>query len=116
MTKQANSFGIRQIEFKLPSTKRLFRVKITIMTVLLELEPEIESRLEKRAEANGYDVNGYVKKLIEKDVNRQQTINEILAPFRQAVEKSGISDDELDSLFTQARKEVFQAKKERQKS
>lgn len=86
------------------------------MTVLLELEPETESRLEKKAKAIGYDVNGYIKKLIEKDVNRQQTIDEILAPFRQAVEKSDISDDELDVLFTQARKEVFQAKKGRQQS
>jgi hypothetical protein len=48
--------------------------------------------------------------------DRRQTIDEVLAPFRQAVEKSGITDDELDGLFTQARKEVFQAKKERQKS
>ena len=86
------------------------------MTILLELEPEIESRLEKRAKDNGYDVNGYLRKLIEKGVNRPQTLDEILAPFRQAVEESGISDEELDSLFTEARKEVFQAKKERQKS
>lgn len=95
--------------------KHLSRVKIVVMTVLLELEPEIESQLEKRAKDNGYDVTAYVRKLIEKDVNRQQTIDEILAPFRQAVEKSGISDEELDSLFTQARKEVFQVKKERNK-
>lgn len=86
------------------------------MTVLLELEPEIESRLARKAKARGFDVSRYVKTLIEKDVNGQRTIDEILAPFRKAVEKSGISDDELDGLFTQSRKEVFKAKKERQKS
>jgi hypothetical protein len=84
------------------------------MTVTIEIEPEIESLLEERAKADGCDVKGYVKKLIEKDVNRKRTFDEILAPFRQAVEKSGISDDELDSLFTEARKEVFKAKQERQ--
>ena len=86
------------------------------MTVTLELAPEVESRLEKRAKDTGYDVNGYVRKLIEKDVNREQTIDEILAPFRKSVEESGITDEELDKLFTEARKEVFIAKKERQKS
>jgi len=84
------------------------------MTVTLELEPEVESLLEKRAKADGCDVQDYVKKLIKKEVNRQRTFDEILAPFRQAVEKSGISDDELDALFTEARKEVFKAKQERQ--
>ena len=84
------------------------------MTVTLELEPEVESLLAERAKAEGCDVQGYVKKLIEKEVNRKRTFDEILAPFRQAVEKSGISDDELDSLFTEARKEVFKAKQEKQ--
>ena len=84
------------------------------MTVILELEPEVESLLEKRAKADGCDVQDYVKNLIKKEVKRKQTFDEILAPFRQAVETSGISDDELDSLFTEARKEVFKAKQERQ--
>ena len=84
------------------------------MTVTIELEPEIESLLEERAKADGCDVKGYVKKLIEKDVNRKRTFDEILAPFRQAVEKSGISDDELDSLFREARKEVSRTRQERQ--
>jgi hypothetical protein len=84
------------------------------MTVTLELEPEVESRLKERAKADGCDVPDYVKKLISRDVNRRRIFDEILAPFREAVEKSGISDDELDSLFTEARKEAFQAKQERQ--
>lgn len=83
------------------------------MTVTLDLEPEVESLLEKRARADGCDVEGYIKRLIEEDVNRKGTFDEILAPFRQAVERSGMSDDELDSLFTEARKEVFTAKQER---
>ena len=85
-------------------------IKSAIMTVTLELEPEVESRLEKRAKENGIDVNIYVKKLIEKDVNREPTIDEILAPFRKSVEESGMTDDELDELFTQARREVRKEK------
>ncbi len=58
------------------------------MTVLLDLEPETESRPEKKAEADGCDVTGYLKKLIEKDVNREQTIDEILAPFAKRLKKA----------------------------
>lgn len=83
------------------------------MTLTLDLEPEVESLLEKRARADGCDVEGYVKKLIEEDVSRKRTFDEILAPFRQAVERSGISDDQLDSPFTEARREVFTTKQER---
>lgn len=83
------------------------------MTLTLELEPEVEWLLEKRARADGCDVEGYVKKLIEEYVSRKRTFDEILAPFRQAVERSGISDDQLDSLFTEARREVFTTKQER---
>jgi predicted metal-dependent phosphotriesterase family hydrolase len=83
------------------------------MTVTLELEPEVESLLEKRAKADGCDVQDDVKKLIKKEVHRQQTFDEILAPFRHAVEKNGVSDDELDALFTEARKEVFKTKQEK---
>jgi hypothetical protein len=82
------------------------------MMLTLDLEPDMKSQLEKRARANGCDIERYVKKLIEEDVSRERTLDEILAPFRQAVERSGISDDELGSLFTEARKEVFSAKQE----
>jgi len=85
-----------------------------IMTVTLELEPELESALEKRARAEGCDVKDYLEKLVEKEVNRERTFDEILAPFRDAVEKSGISDEDLDNLFREARKEVSRERRARQ--
>src|SRR2546430_1525853 len=84
-----------------------------IMTVTLELEPEVESLLEKRARAEGCDVKGYVEKLVARDVNREPTLDEVLAPFRDAVERSGISDEELDTLFSEARREVSRGRQER---
>ena len=83
------------------------------MTVTLELEPEVESLLEKRARAEGCDVNGYVEKLVERDVNRAPTFDEILAPFRDAVERSGISDEELDTLFGESRRDASKIRRER---
>lgn len=84
------------------------------MTVTLELEPEVESLLEKRARAEGCDVKGYLERLVAKEVNRERTFDEILAPFRDAVERSGISDEELDTIFGDARREVSREKRERQ--
>jgi hypothetical protein len=55
-----------------------------------------------------------VEKLIDKEVHRERTFDEILAPFRDAVERSGISDDDLDAFFTEARREVSKERRERQ--
>ena len=84
------------------------------MTVTLELEPEVESALEDRTRAEGCNVKDYLEKLVEKEVNRERTFDEILAPFRDAVEKSGISDEDLDTLFRKARKEVSKERRARQ--
>jgi len=84
------------------------------MTVTLELEPEVESALEERARAEGCNVKDYLEKLVEKEVNRERTFDEILAPFRDAVEKSGISDEDLDTLFRKARKEVSKERRARE--
>jgi hypothetical protein len=48
-----------------------------------------------------------------RDVDRKRTFDDILEPFRQAVEKSDMSDDELDSLFTEDRKEAAKIRRER---
>lgn len=82
------------------------------MTVTLELEPEVETLLEKRARAEGCDVKGYVERLVEKEVNRARTFDEILAPFRDAVERSGISDEELETLFTASRRDASMIRRE----
>jgi hypothetical protein len=37
-----------------------------------------------------------------------RTFDEILAPFRQSVAESGMTDEELDALFQEAREEVWQ--------
>ena len=75
---------------------------------------KVESALEKRARAEGCDVKDYLEKLGEKEVNRERTFDEILAPFRAAVERSGISDEDLDTLVRKARKEVSKERRARQ--
>ena len=78
------------------------------MTVVLELKPEIEEALQKKARDNGFEVNVYLEKLIEKDIDRAKTLDEILAPFRREVEESGMSEEELLNFLEEVREEVWQ--------
>jgi hypothetical protein len=39
-----------------------------------------------------------------------KSFDEILAPIRKSFQESGMSEDELDSLFEEAREEVYQTR------
>lgn len=67
--------------------------------------------MEKRAEDSGQDFETYIKNIVETQA-KKMTLDETLAPIRQAVEKSGLNEDELDGIFQQARRDVSQARKE----
>src|SRR5205085_7218237 len=55
----------------------------------------------------------FVRELIEVQVLASKSFDEILAPIRQGFEESGMTEAELDELFTQARKEVRCVRKEK---
>ena len=84
------------------------------MTVTLELEPEVELTASEQAKAEGLPLARYVEAVIRETVFKRRRVqqlsekpfDEILKPFRDEVEASGLSSDELDSLFRQARHEV----------
>ena len=85
------------------------------MTLTIKLPKEIGAALADKAKLSGRDSTEFVEDLVTKELSNP-SLDEILVPFRRQVEESGITDDELDDLFTAARKEVFKAKKERQKT
>lgn len=85
------------------------------MTLTINLPKDVGAALENKAKMSGRDSAEFVEDLVTKEVH-SPSLDEILAPFRRQVEESGITDEELDDLFTEARKEVFKAKKERQKT
>lgn len=66
----------------------------------------------------GKTVDEYVQQLIVEDLKKPRPIAEILAPFREEVEKSGITDDELDAMVEEIREEIYQEKlaKEREQN
>jgi hypothetical protein len=81
-------------------------------TVTINLPKEIGIVLEKRAEDSGQNFEVYIKNLVETQA-KKMTLDETLAPIRQAVEKSNLTEDELDDIFQQARREVSQSRKQR---
>lgn len=82
------------------------------MTVVLELGPEIEEALERKAKASGFEVSVYLEKLVQKDVEAEteKSFAEILAPIQKVFQESGMSEDELVEMFENAREEVWREK------
>lgn len=65
----------------------------------------------EKAAAHKLSLDEYLRTMAESDSHpSMKTLDEILTPFRAEVEAKGYSEDELDELFMEARKEVFQAK------
>ena len=58
-------------------------------------------------------VREVVEEAVKQTVSLLKEFDEILAPFRRNVEESGMSDEELDGVFREARKEASGARKER---
>jgi hypothetical protein len=94
-------------------------LKSPIMTVTLELEPEVELTASEQARAEGLPLAKYVELVVRDAIFKRQRaerlakkpFDEILKPFRDEVEASGIGDDELDNLFQQARHEASKARR-----
>ncbi len=93
-------------------------LKFPIMAITLELEPEVELTANEQAEAEGLPLAKYVESVVKEAIFKRRRVqqlsekpfDEILKPFRDEVKTSGMSDDELDDLFRQARREASEAR------
>lgn len=83
------------------------------MTITIVLSPDTERKLMERAQRSGLDVDALACQLIERGVNADVPLDEILAPFRRQVTESGMSDHDLAALFEEARAEVHQERQGR---
>lgn len=87
------------------------------MTITIDLPPDVEESLKTQAAREGLPLEDYVTSLVQEGTQRRDRIDllaeksfdEILAPFRRNVEESGMGNEELDDLFTTARKEASRA-------
>lgn len=81
------------------------------MTIQISLPPDAEARLRARAEAVGQDAASYAAHLLHEALTAP-SIEELLTPFRQQVEDSGMSDEELDAFYEGLRDKVWQERKQ----
>ncbi len=82
------------------------------MELTITVPDETKSALEQRARDRGYtDVSRYVERLISTDLLAAQSFDGILAPIRKRFQESALSDDEGETLFEEAREEVYQGRK-----
>ena len=80
------------------------------MELTITVSDARKTALERRARERGYpDVAEYVEQLIAADLLAAQPFDKILAPIRQGFQEAGASEDELDTLFAEARQEVYEA-------
>jgi len=62
--------------------------------------------LERKAQTAGLNWEEYVSAALSRELNTPRTLNDVLAGFRTQVIANGISDRELDRLFSAARHEA----------
>jgi hypothetical protein len=82
-------------------------------TIELPIPEELLRLVDERARTAGLPREAYIREVLSKDVTGDPSLSEILAPFREQVAGSGIGDDELDRVFSQARDESYRARSSR---
>lgn len=80
------------------------------MTLTIEVPQSIGAILKEKAKNQGKDIAEYVENLIEKDIDRQETLDEILAPIRKSFADSGMTEADLDALIESERQTMWEEK------
>ncbi len=83
------------------------------MVINVNIPDGTDRMLAEQAAMRGQSVESYAAELIRKGVSGSRSFAEILAPFRDQVNSSGIQNSELDGLFESVRDEVHEAKQGR---
>ncbi len=73
------------------------------MTLTIRVPRNISVISEETAKNKGRNVAEYVGDLIEKDIDRRRTLDEILAPLRKDFADSKMSEEDLDALIESER-------------
>lgn len=77
------------------------KISPTAMTIKITLPPATEERLRAQAEATGKDINTLVAEAVEARLSLAQLkLRDILAPVHGDFQRSGMTEEELDTLLT----------------
>jgi predicted transcriptional regulator len=80
------------------------------MSMTIKLPPELEESVREYAARKGQDVSGFVVRAVEEKIARERDFEEICAPFAEAVQASGMSDEDFDRFFKEVREDVWREK------
>ena len=70
------------------------------MTIQVEFPPATLERLQAEARASGKDVETFVREAVEQKLaRRKRTFADILKPIQDAVDASGMSEQDVDELL-----------------
>lgn len=75
------------------------------MTLRVPISPETEARLRAKAADTGLDIEAYAARALDRAVSRP-SLDDILAPLRDEVACSGVSEEGLTQLLEQAKHET----------
>ena len=86
------------------------------MELTITVPDEAKVALEQRARERGCrDVTTYVERLITTDLLAAKSFDETLAPIRKTFQASEMSEDEGEALFAEAREEVYQERRAKER-
>lgn len=83
------------------------------MSLTIDLPQPLERRLTEQAAQEGTTVSALVARMAEQCLPKEETFAEILAPIRQEVAESGMSEEELGDFFA---KELADLRRERREA
>jgi hypothetical protein len=76
------------------------------MSLTITLSPAAEAKLRAKAAANGQPLDEYASRVLEQAATTP-TVDEVLAPFRQQVAQSGMTNEELDAFVEAVRETAY---------
>jgi predicted metalloprotease with PDZ domain len=79
------------------------------MPITIELTESTERILAERAAKYGQSLEVFAAKVLDR-ASRQKSLDEVLAPFRQEVAESGMTEDEFGAFIEEIRDEIWEEK------
>lgn len=77
-------------------------------TIEIPIPDDLLHQIDLQAQRAGVDRGEYIRAVLSRGLN--PSLSDVLAPFRADVAASGITDEELERLFSSARDEVRRQK------
>jgi hypothetical protein len=74
-------------------------------TIEIPIPDDLLQLVDERARESGLKREDYIRAVLSREVTGLPSVSEILKPFREQVEASGATDEDLARLFSEAREE-----------